>query len=125
MPSRSSGSSPPRTPIPKCSSRCAKPINDRAAAFRKLLVDTEPRHVDALARIRRSRLPPSLDRAETHELRGLYRQASRRRRSPHDEAIRLTLARVLVAPAFLYRAREARAGRRGQRPSPIGSWRTG
>jgi hypothetical protein len=39
---------------------------------------------------------------EKDELRGLYRKL-RAEEVPHDDAIRLTLARVLVSPAFLYR----------------------
>ena len=38
---------------PKVFEPLRKPINDRAAAFRQRLVDTEPKHVDALRRLRR------------------------------------------------------------------------
>src|SRR5204863_8176741 len=38
---------------------------------------------------------------------------------PHDQAIRLTLARVLVAPAFLYRAETPVPG---DTPGPVNDW---
>jgi len=47
-------------------------------------------------------------------LRGLYRKLCEQE-LPHEAAIRLTLARVLVAPAFLYRAEKpGRATSRGR-----------
>src|SRR5207247_5073223 len=52
------------------------------------------------------------------ELRGLYRKL-RAEEIPHEEAIRLTLARVLVAPAFLYRAEKPRPG---DQPGPVNDW---
>lgn len=79
-----------------------KPINERAAAFRKHLVDTEPQHLAAVlefaSRAYRRPLAPS----EKDHLTGLY-QNLRKQEMAHDDAIRLTLARILVAPAFLYR----------------------
>ena len=104
---------------PKVFEPMRKPINDRAAAFRQELVAAEPQHLDAV------------DRASP---RGPFagRSTPRRREScasftgscaseeiPHDEAIRLVLARVLVSPAFLYRlekpARRAAGG-------PVSDW---
>src|SRR5207253_1647067 len=38
---------------------------------------------------------------EKSELTGLYHKL-RKQELPHDDAIRLTIARILVAPAFLY-----------------------
>jgi len=55
---------------------------------------------------------------ETAELRGLY-GSLRKQELPHDEALRLTLARVLVAPAFLYRLEKAPDG---AQPGPISDW---
>src|SRR5439155_999637 len=56
--------------------------------------------------------------AEKDELRGLYRKL-RAEEIPHEEAIRLTLARVLVAPAFLYRAEQPGPG---DKPGPVNDW---
>ncbi len=79
-----------------------KPFQERAAAFRKQLVDTEPAHLNAVLEFagRAYRRPLSI--REKEELTGLYDKL-RKQQLPHEEAIRLTLARVLVAPAFLYR----------------------
>ncbi|OJW13072.1 MAG: hypothetical protein BGO49_19900 [Planctomycetales bacterium 71-10] len=86
-----------------------KPIHDHAEAFQKELAATEPRHVDALVAFaplayRR----PLLDREEK-ELRGLYARL-RAEELPHEEAFALTLARILAAPAFLYRLEKAPEG---------------
>jgi hypothetical protein len=80
-----------------------EPIKQRAAAFRQRLVDTQPAHVDAVLKFADGAYRRPLADPEKDELRGLYRKL-RMEELPHDEAIRLTLARTLVAPAFLYRA---------------------
>ncbi len=86
-----------------------QPILDRAAAFRRQLVAAEPKHLDAVVAFanRAYRRPITAD--ETVELRALYARL-RQQELPHDEAIRLTLARVLVGPAFLYRTEKASPG---------------
>lgn len=95
-----------------------KPINERAAAFRKRLVDTQPKHLEAVldfaGRAYRRPLAPK----EKDELAGLYHKL-RKQELPHDEALRLTLARVLVAPAFLYRLE---APGPGAAPVPVSNW---
>jgi hypothetical protein len=92
-----------------------KPIADAAAACRQRLVDTEPAHVTALVDFagRAYRRPLRNDEAE--RLRALY-QTLRAENIPHDEAIRLLLARVLTSPAFLYRLEEPGSG---AEPSPV------
>src|SRR5690606_252415 len=50
-----------------------------------------------------------LEECEEQDLRGLYGKL-RSEKMPHEEAIRLTLARVLVAPAFLYRLEQPGPG---------------
>jgi len=87
---------------PKVFEPLRKPINDRAAAFRELLVETESKHLEALLDFAARAYRRTLTEGEIHELRALYSQL-RGQEIPHDEALRLTLARVLVAPAFLYR----------------------
>jgi hypothetical protein len=86
-----------------------KTFNQRADAFRKSLVKSEPAHLDALigltARVWRRRLTKS----EKGGLRGLYRRL-RELELSHEEAFRLTLARVFIATPFLYRLEEAPAG---------------
>jgi hypothetical protein len=94
------------------------PINERAAAFRQLLVDTEPKHIDALLAFaeRAWRRPLSAD--DLADLRTLY-AGLRNQGITHEESFRLTLARVLIAPAFLYRIEIPGAG---SEQSPVSTW---
>ena len=93
-------------------------IRERAAAFEKTLVAAQPTHLDALIafapRIYRRPLPPS----EQQSLRDLY-QRLREERLSHEEAFRLTLARLFSAAAFLYKS-EAPA--RKSRQGPVNNW---
>jgi hypothetical protein len=79
------------------------PIEARAAAFRRETTDAEPLQLEKLrafaARAYRRPLRPD----ETRELNELYAEL-RGDDLPHEQAFALTLARVLVAPAFLYKA---------------------
>ena len=79
-----------------------KSFNARADAFRKTLVASEGIHVDALvdftARVWRRPLAKT-DEADLRNLYGRLRQLS----LSHEEAFRLSLARVFVASPFLYR----------------------
>ena len=77
------------------------PFDQRAAAFRNELVAHEPALVDALVDLAARAYRRPLTDVEADELRGLYRRL-REEELSHDEAFRLTLARVFVAPAFLY-----------------------
>lgn len=92
-----------------------EPIKQRAEQFRKQLADTQPAHVDAVLKFADGAYRRPLTDAEKGELRGLYRKL-RSEEIPHDEAIRLTLARTLVAPAFLYRAEKPGPG---DKPGPV------
>ena len=95
-----------------------KPINDRAAAFRRELVAAEPRQLDAVVALADRAFRRPLSSNEASELRALYRKL-RSEEIPHDEAIRLVLARVLVSPAFLYRVESRRPE---QKPAPVSDW---
>jgi hypothetical protein len=87
---------------PKVFEPLRKPIYDRAAAFRESLVAAEPRQVAAILELAARAYRRPLTKREGDELSGLYRSL-RDQELPHEEAFRLTLARVFVAPAFLYR----------------------
>src|SRR5437773_12542990 len=93
-------------------------IKQRGAAFRQRLLDTQPAHLDAVLKFADGAYRRPLTGAEKDELRGLYRKL-RAEEISHEEAIRLTLARVLVAPAFLYRAEKPGPG---ERPGPVTDW---
>ncbi|HKS38943.1 MAG TPA: DUF1592 domain-containing protein [Verrucomicrobiae bacterium] len=95
-----------------------EPIKQRAAAFRQRLVDTQPAHLDAVLKFADSAYRRPLTGPERDELRGLYRKL-RAEEIPHEEAIRLTLARVLVAPAFVYRTEKPGPG---EKPGPVNDW---
>lgn len=87
---------------PKLFEPLRKPTMDGAEALKKRLVDTEPNHLAAVLDFAGRAFRRPLTKAEQDELTGLYRKL-RQQELPHDEAIRLTLARVLVSPAFLYK----------------------
>ncbi|MBK9384282.1 MAG: DUF1592 domain-containing protein [Planctomycetes bacterium] len=82
-----------------------EPIRARAEAFRAEQRAAEPRQLEALlafaARAFRRPLAPE----ERTELRELY-VCLRTEELGHDEALRAVLARVLVAPRFLYKVEE-------------------
>jgi hypothetical protein len=87
---------------PKVFEPMRKPISDRAAAFRKFLIDCEPKQVDLLVDFAARAYRRPLTDDESQGLRLLYANL-RKEGIPHEEAFRLTLARVLTGPAFLYR----------------------
>jgi hypothetical protein len=86
-----------------------EPIKQRAAAFRQRQVDTQPKHLDAVLKFADGAYRRPLTDSEKNELRDLYRKL-RTEKIPHEEAIRLTLARTLVAPTFLYKAEKPGPG---------------
>ena len=94
---------------PKVFEPLRQPIKDRAAAFQQRLLDCEPKQVDALIDFAARAYRRPLTAQEADELRGLYAKL-RQEEMPHEDAFRLTLARVLVAPAFLYRIERPVAG---------------
>ena len=62
-----------------------------------------PRHVEDCLRVCRPRLAPSAHRKREAEPARFLRQDDERPRQDHAKAIRALLARILVAPQFLYR----------------------
>ena len=103
---------------PKVFEPLREPINERAAAFRQLLLDTGPKHLSALADFARHAYRRPLTGTETQELLALY-GTLREEGLPHEEAIRLLVARVLVAPAFLYRVEKPVPG---AAQGPVSNW---
>lgn len=103
---------------PKVFEPLRQPINDRAAAFRRQLVDTQPKHLEGLLEFANRAYRRPLTGGEREELRGLYGKL-REEELSHDQAIRLMLARVLVAPTFLYRAETPCPG---PKQGPVNDW---
>ena len=87
----------------------------RADAFRKRLLDTEPAHLAAVLEFAGRAWRRPLTGDQRAGLSQFYRNL-RNAEMPHEDAIRLTLARVLTSPAFLYR-REVQSD--GSQPQPV------
>lgn len=87
---------------PKLFEPLREPTMAAAAAFRQRMTATEPKHLEAVLQFADRAYRRPLSGAEKNELTSLYR-SFRQQEMSHDESIRLTLARVFVAPAFLYR----------------------
>ena len=87
-----------------------EPIKQRAAVFRTELVAAEPKQLEAVVNFAAQAWRRSLTRGEQDALRTLYRKF-RAQELSHDAAIRMTLARVFVAPAFLYKFEQPAAGK--------------
>ena len=87
----------------------------RADAFRKRLLDTEPAHLAAVLEFAGRAWRRPLTGDERVGLSQFYRNL-RTADMSHEDAIRLTLARVLTSPAFLYR-REVQSD--GSQPQPV------
>jgi len=95
-----------------------EPIKQNAAAFRQRLRDTQTNHLNAALRFADGAYRRPLTDSEKEELRALYRKL-RGEEISHEEAVRLTLARVLVAPAFLYRSEKPGPG---TQPASVNDW---
>ncbi|MEI6358630.1 MAG: DUF1592 domain-containing protein, partial [Verrucomicrobiota bacterium] len=95
-----------------------EPIRQRAEAFKNELLDAQPRHVDAVLGFAGLAYRRPLGATEKDDLRGLYARL-RAEGIPHEQAVRLMLARVLVAPAFLYHAEKPVEG---HKPGPVDAW---
>ena len=103
---------------PKVFEPLREPIQRRAAEFRQTLTNAQPRHLEAvLAWAARAYRRPLRD-GEPAELTGLY-QILRKEELSHEDAIRLTLARVLVSPSFLYHAESPVPGKTQGPVSPL------
>ena len=87
----------------------------RADAFRKRLLNTEPAHLAAVLEFAGRAWRRPLTGDERVGLSQFYRNL-RTADMSHEDAIRLTLARVLTSPAFLYR-REVQSD--GSQPQPV------
>ena len=92
-------------------------VNARAKAFQKRLVKTEPAHIKALLEFADQAWRRRLTVSEQQKLRNLYHKL-RDNELSHHEAIRLTLARVLTSPAFLYRLEKPSSG---EKAAPVSS----
>ncbi|QJE94904.1 DUF1592 domain-containing protein [Luteolibacter luteus] len=95
-----------------------QPIMDGAKRFREEQVKAEPVHLQSTIDVARKAWRRPLTPAEEESLRGLY-QKLRSDEIDHDETIRLLLARILTAPAFLYKVEKQGEG---SKASPVSSY---
>ena len=77
-------------------------IQNRALAFKERLIGTESIHLREILNFADQAWRRPLTASEKADLENLY-QSMRANELEHEQAIRLLLARVLTAPAFLYR----------------------
>jgi hypothetical protein len=103
---------------PKVFTPLREPFQQRADRFHEQLLASEPKHLQAAIEFAANAYRRPLREKERAELMNLYTQL-RREELPHDTAIRLVLARVLVAPAFLYRSETPVAG---TKQGPVNDW---
>jgi hypothetical protein len=87
-----------------------EPTERRAAAFRQRMLDVESTHLDGLMAFAGRAWRRPLTEDEKNELKAFYR-AERDKKTGHEKALRLALARVLAAPTFLYRGEQPGPGR--------------
>lgn len=86
-----------------------KPIADRAEAFRDRQLKAEPVQVESVLKFADRAWRRPLREGEREKLQEFY-QTLRREEIAHEEALRLLLARVLTAPAFLYKLEQPAPG---------------
>ena len=87
------------------------------AAFHARLLEDEQRHLNAVIEWAGLAWSRPLNKAEKSSLQNLYNNL-RNREINHEEAIRLTITRILTSPAFLYRREKAG---KGHDPVPVSS----
>jgi hypothetical protein len=95
-----------------------EPIRKAAAAFKEQVIAAQPVQLQAVLDFAQKAWRRPLREAEQNELRALY-QKLRTQNLPHDAALRMTLARVFVSPAFLYRGESVAPG---AQPAPVNNW---
>jgi hypothetical protein len=94
------------------------PILDAASRFRAKVKDCEPVHIQAVIDFATKAWRRPLNESEVETLAALYGQL-RNQDLPHDTAVRMMLARILVAPSFLYRGEQTLPGKAA---TAIDSW---
>jgi hypothetical protein len=93
-------------------------ITNAAEAFQRAQVAAEPQQVERLVQFAARAYRRPLTARETADLRELYRTL-RTDGMPHEEAFRLTVARIFTAPAFLYRLETVPASAAS---APVSDW---
>jgi hypothetical protein len=95
-----------------------EPILQGAEAFKKNLLEKEPVHLRAALEFAERAWRRPLSSPEQDVLRTLYARL-RKEDLPHADAVRMLLARTLIAPAFLYRGEKPASGLKA---APVSDW---
>ena len=86
-----------------------EPLLHKAAEFRKTMLDAQAKHVESVLDFAQRAYRQPLSETQRQTLVNLY-QNLRKTETPHEEAIELLVARVLVSPEFLYRVERPQEG---------------
>lgn len=95
-----------------------EPIQRDAEVFKKQVAEAEPKQLQAVLDLAPQVWRRPLTDAEQTALRALYHKL-RADEQPHDAALRMTLARLFVSPAFLYRGEKSAPG---VAPTSVNGW---
>ncbi|MFO0382710.1 MAG: DUF1592 domain-containing protein [Pirellula sp.] len=80
-----------------------KPIMDRAVAFRETLLQSEPKHLEAIYQFASKAFRRPLSDSEKSKLLSAYKTL-RDSELDHETAIRSLLTKIFISPAFLYKS---------------------
>ncbi len=78
-------------------------VNDTLRSVERMRVEAEPRHLDALLKFAARAYRRPLSKAEREDLLANYRALREKSALTHEEAIRDSIAGVLMAPDFCFR----------------------
>jgi hypothetical protein len=95
-----------------------EPFRRRAEAFQQEVDAAAPMQLKQLAEFTSRAYRRPLRETEKQQLNDLY-QALRAKGLSHEDAFRAVLAKVLMAPAFLFRIEQAPPG---EKPAPVNDW---
>ena len=95
-----------------------EPIRQRAEALKKVLLASQPHHVQAALSFAAKAWRRPLAAVEKDQLVAFYSSA-RKNKMPHEAAVRQVLVRIFMSPNFLYRIERPRAGLKA---GPIDNW---
>ncbi len=94
---------------PKLFEHLREPIRKRAEMLRKAIQEAEPRQLEGILATAERAFRRPLASDEIQQFRSLFAKL-KAEGLPSEDALRLTLARVFVSPAFLYRMEQAGPG---------------
>ncbi len=89
--------------IPAEPRKYVRALHTEYHAIQKAQLAARPRHVNDVMEFASKAWRRPLTQSEKDRLRGFYVNATEKQKLDHGKAIELTVARVLVSPAFLYR----------------------